>query len=226
MHNTMQMTNPGGHPTRISVDAVVFDYGNVLCLEQSSSDMERMARICRVPAKRFSERYWGLRASYDRGDLSGAAYWSSLAAEFGQPLSGKQIPILIELDCVSIARPNEAAIRWAQQLHAAGIALALLSNMPRELSQYVANTCQWLSLFDHLIFSCDHGSIKPESPIYVKCLEALRLDATRVLYLDDRPENIEAASQMGIHSILFEAVDQAAKIVEARFDVPVPLGDR
>ena len=95
MHNTTQMTNPGGHPGRISVDAVVFDYGNVLCLEQSPSDMERMARICRVPATRFSEGYWGLRASYDRGDLSGAAYWNSLAAEFGQPLSGKQIPILI-----------------------------------------------------------------------------------------------------------------------------------
>jgi FMN phosphatase YigB (HAD superfamily) len=47
-----------------------------------------------------------------------------------------------------------------------------------------------------------------------------------VLYFDDRPENIEAASRMGIHSILFEAVDQAAKIVEARFDVPVPLADR
>jgi putative hydrolase of the HAD superfamily len=225
MHNTTQMANPGGHPIRISVDAVVFDYGNVLCLEQSSSDLERMARICQVPARRFSESYWGLRASYDRGDLSGAAYWSSLAAEFGQPLSGKQIPILIELDCVSVARPNEAAIRWARQLHAAGIALALLSNMPRELSQYVANTCQWLSLFDHLIFSCDHRSIKPESLIYGKCLEALRLDATRVLYFDDRAENIEAASRMGIHSVLFEGVDQAAKIVEARFDVPVPVID-
>jgi putative hydrolase of the HAD superfamily len=220
------MTNRGGHPSRISVDAVVFDYGNVLSLEQSSSDMGRMARICGVPATQFSERYWGLRASYDRGDLSGAAYWSSLAAEFGQPLSGKQIAILIEIDCVSISRPNEAAIRWAQQLHAAGIALALLSNMPRELSQYVANTCQWLSLFDHLIFSCDHRSIKPESLIYEKCLEALRLDATRVLYFDDRAENIEAASRMGFHSILFETADQAAKIAEGRFDVPVPLGDR
>jgi len=88
MHNTTQMTNSGGHPSRISVDAVVFDYGNVLCLEQSSSDMERMARICRVPATRFSEGYWGLRASYDRGDLSGAGASFRLGFVREQRMSG------------------------------------------------------------------------------------------------------------------------------------------
>jgi hypothetical protein len=45
-------------------------------------------------------------------------------------------------------------------------------------------------------------------------------------YFDDRTENIEAVSRMGIHTILFETVDQAAKIVEGRFAVPVPAGDR
>jgi putative hydrolase of the HAD superfamily len=208
--------------SRISVRAVVFDFGNVLCLEQSSDDMADLARLCGIPTEPFCELYWALRPSYDRGDVDGTAYWNSVVRKHGRTLSSELIAKLIGLDSASIARPNQGAVRWVQLLQAARVPLALLSNMPTELSRYVQKNCQWLAAFDHLIFSCDHGSIKPEPTIFSKCLEALRLDPAEVLYLDDRRENIEAASRFGIHSVLFDTVDRATERVRGRFHILVP----
>jgi putative hydrolase of the HAD superfamily len=207
--------------SRIAIRAVVFDFGNVLCLEQSSKDMADMARVCGIPTEPFRELYWELRPPYDRGDVNGTAYWNSVVRKHDRTLSSESIAELIGLDCASNARPNEGAVRWVRLLQAARVPLALLSNMPLELSRYVLENCPWMVAFDHLIFSCDHGSIKPEPTIYGKCLEALRLDPAEVLYLDDRRENIEAASRFGIHSILFDTVDRTTERVRSRFDIPV-----
>jgi putative hydrolase of the HAD superfamily len=63
-----------------SVRAVVFDYGNVLCLEQTLEDMNGMALVCGIPHERFWELYGKLRPPYDRGDIDGPAYWTAMLA--------------------------------------------------------------------------------------------------------------------------------------------------
>ena len=207
---------------KLSIDAVVFDYGNVLCLEQTLSDMESMALVCRIPIQSFIELYWKFRAPYDRGEFDGPEYWTSVARQHGLDLSKDQIANLISLDSESISHPNKGTVQWVRLLHSANIPLALLSNMPSELSRYVARNLPVLSAFDHLVFSCDHRSIKPESIIFQRCLEALNTDPQHVLYLDDRSENIDAGSREGIHSILFDTFEETAPRVASRFDIPVP----
>src|SRR5579859_3592670 len=85
-----------------SVRAVVFDYGNVLCLEQTLEDMKGMALVCGIPHERFSELYWKLRPLYDRGDIDGPAYWTAIVGPQKLSLSRDQIETLIRLDSESI----------------------------------------------------------------------------------------------------------------------------
>lgn len=210
-----------------SVRAVVFDYGNVLCLEQTLEDMKRMAVVCGIPHERFSELYWKLRPPYDRGDLDGPAYWTAVVGQQdlgmkGPGLSRDQIATLIKLDCEGITRPNQGAVEWATLLHSEGFPLTLLSNMPLELSRHVTKSLPSLSTFERLIYSCDYGSIKPELAIYRNCLERLNAAPHDILYLDDRAENVEAAASLGINSVLFDTVEKTASRVESRFDIPVP----
>jgi putative hydrolase of the HAD superfamily len=207
---------------RRAVRAVVFDFGNVLCLEQTPQDMKAMALVCGIPHEQFSELYWKLRPPYDRGDTDGPAYWAAVAGEQELGLSRDQIATLIELDSESITRPNEGAVQWAELLHRDGFPLSLLSNMPLELSRHVTKFFPSLSTFQHLIYSCDYGSIKPELAIYRKCLELIKAAPQEILYLDDRAENIEAAARLGINSVLFDAVEKTASRVESQFDIPVP----
>jgi FMN phosphatase YigB (HAD superfamily) len=87
-------------------------------------------------------------------------------------------------------------VKWVELLHREGLPLALLSNMPPELSRYVTKSFQSLSTFEYLIYSCDYRSIKPELAIYRNCLELLKAAAQDILYLDDRAENVEAAARL------------------------------
>lgn len=227
MHDTAKSSAIQGLSQKRSVRAVVFDYGNVLCLEQTLEDVKAMALVCGIPRERFSELYWKLRPPYDRGDIDGPAYWTAVVRqqELGQQelaLSRDPIATLIKLDSESITRPNEGAVQWAELLHQEGFPLTLLSNMPLELSRYVTKSFPTLSTFEYLIYSCDYGSIKPELAIYRNCLELLKTAPQDILYLDDRAENVEAAAGLGINSVLFDTVEKTASRVESRFDIPVP----
>ena len=222
MHDTAKPSATQDLSKKRTVRAVVFDYGNVLCLEQTPEDMKGMALVCGIPHERFSELYWKLRPPYDRGDIDGPAYWTAVVGQQKLGLSGVQIATLIKLDCESNTRPNPGVVQWAKLLHRDGFLLALLSNMPLELSRYVTKSFSGLSPFEHLIYSCDYGSIKPELAIYRKCLELLGAPPQEILYLDDRAENIEAAARLGINSVLFDTVEKTAARVESRFDIPVP----
>jgi putative hydrolase of the HAD superfamily len=226
VHVTTQLGAIQGLSRKRSVRVVVFDYGNVLCLDQTPEDMKAMALVCDIGDERFSELYWKLRPAYDRGDIDGPAYWTAVARQQELDLSRDQIATLIKLDSESITRPNQGAVQWAELLHRAGIPLALLSNMPFELSRYVTKSVQTLSTFDYLIYSCDYRSIKPELEIYRNCLELLKADPQDILYLDDRAENIEAAACLGMNSVLFDTVEKTASRVESRFDIPVPSHGR
>jgi len=83
MHDTAKRSAIQGLSQERSLRAVVFDYGNVLCLEQTLEDMKGMALVCRTPHELFPELYWKLRPAYDRGDINGAAYWTAVLKSAG-----------------------------------------------------------------------------------------------------------------------------------------------
>jgi len=52
-------------------------------------------------------------------------------------------------------------------------------------------------------FSCRIGAVKPEPAAFHWCLAELGVDATDVLFVDDRQENVTAAEAVGIRAKLF-----------------------
>jgi putative hydrolase of the HAD superfamily len=230
VHDTAKPRALQGLSQKRSIRAVVFDYGNVLGFEQTPEDMKTMALVCGIPHERFSELYWKLRPPYDRGDLDGPAYWTAVVAQHeGRQelaLNTDQIATLIQLDSESIVRPNEGAVQWAEMLHQEGFPLILLSNMPLELSRHVTKSFPILSAFEHLIYSCDYGSIKPDLAIYRSCLALLKTAPQDILYLDDRAENVAAAAGLGMNSVLFDTFEKTASRVASQFDIPIPSAVR
>jgi putative hydrolase of the HAD superfamily len=221
---------------KIPIRAVVFDYGKVLARAPLVSDVQAMAGIFDVTVQRFEELYWKRRLAYDRGDLDVVSYWTAVGAEAGKlsaATNGKSIPValapatieeLIAMDTRSWSRPDEATVQWAVQLRHAGLEIAVLSNMPLELSRRLVATCQWLSVFDIFTFSCDARAVKPEAAIYRTCLDKLHTSAHEVLFLDDRTENVEGAIASGMHSVVFDDLESTMERVATRFDVPLPVG--
>lgn len=211
---------------KTKVKAVIFDYGKVLSLPQPPSTVERMAEICHVPVETFRRGYWDFRLAYDRGDLTVNEYWRSRAQTFEMNLSAEQITRIVRVDCESWSHLNPIMVEWVQQLRSAGIRLALLSNMPLELKDYLVANMDLLSHFNHLVFSCDVRRVKPEPEIYQHCLSLLGLRPDEVLFLDDKPENVEGATRLGIHSLLFNSAEDAFTQIKDHFDLPLPTSQQ
>ncbi|HLK64399.1 MAG TPA: HAD family phosphatase [Bryobacteraceae bacterium] len=202
--------------------AVVFDYGNVLCVSQDRADVEAMAAVFDVPTAQFESVYWRDRLSFDAAEITPEAHWATTAAGLSRTLSDAQRERLIELDNLSWVHPNPIMIQWAGDLRKAGMRTAVLSNMPITLRSYL-RTCTWLPEFDHSCYSCDVHCAKPGAEIYRLCLEGLRVKPEDALFLDDREENIEAARKLGIHTIHFRSPEEAQCQIDQHYCLPLPI---
>lgn len=184
-------------------DVVLFDMFGVIARHQSEDGKERLAAIAGGPAPAFWDAYWGLRQSYDRGDVTGAAYWRQVADALGADFDDARIARLVEADLASWSAVDATMVALLDELAAAGQPIALLSNIPEELAAHYEERHSWLKLFQVRAFSCRIGHAKPEPGAYRWCLDALGVDPGRVLFVDDREDNIRAAEAVGVRGHLF-----------------------
>ncbi len=197
------------------MQAVIFDYGNVLCQPQPAAEVAAMASMLNLGRDHFEQIYWRHRLAYDEGRLDRLEYWQN----FGS-VTAAQVEELDRIDGLSWTHPDAAIADWARQLSKSGFRIALLSNMPFSVRDAVLG-CSWLPEFEQRTFSCELGISKPAPEIYRHCLTELGVAARDVLFLDDRPANVEGAKQAGMQGIVFSSTDALAGELR-RFDIPPP----
>lgn len=210
-----------------TVQAVILDYGEVLCFLPTPEAIARMARVFRIDPQSFLPIYTESRGPYDRGDLLPEEYWHAFASQAGVTLSGDMIEELRRWDVEMWSRTNGPMILWLENLRSAGLKTAILSNMPVDMVTHVRRNFPWMKHFDHQIFSADVRRIKPEPAIYKYSLDALKVPASEVLFVDDRDINLEQARAAGMRGIRFRSVNQLRDDLHALgFNVlPARIGD-
>jgi putative hydrolase of the HAD superfamily len=205
--------SPAGKSPEIR--AVILDYGEVLCHTPSTDNIARLAAMFQMDPRTFLPNYLQTRVPYDRGDLLSSEYWQQFATEAGVKVGADAIERAGQLDLELWSDLDDAMILWVQQLHAAGFKTAILSNMPADMATHMRKNFAWLTHFDHHIFSGEVRSVKPEPAIYQHCIDALGVQPSEALFIDDREINLEQARAAGIHTIRFESVDQLRNDLQA-----------
>jgi putative hydrolase of the HAD superfamily len=205
----------------VPLDAVIFDYGKVISLDQDPGALAELKRISGLDGNVFHDLYWKHRDGYDAGLLSGASYWQIVAQEAGVEYSASQIEALIDTDNRSWSRTNPITLRWARELGDCGFKLGILSNLHKDLRDYLVEHCDWVKEFDHAVFSCDTGMVKPQQPIYELAVQGLGVPAGQALFLDDKKPNIDAAERAGLNGILVRNLPAAMREASDRFGLPV-----
>lgn len=112
---------------------------------------------------------------------------------------------------------NEPLITRVSELRSA-YKTALLSNMGSDTLQDVFAAEEQASLFDAVVISSEVGLIKPSRDIFEFALERLGVPADEVIFIDDRPANIDGADRVGMHTILFSGNDQFEKQLQATLE--------
>ena len=181
---------------------IVFDMGNVLIryvpeefinqfTEHTSEQNELLEQIFKSPR-------W---LQFDRGTITK----KQLVIEANNELPGELHPLVSEIlerwhEEMTV---NTGMDKVIEGLKAEGYKLYLLSNASQDFYIF-KETIPALNHFDGLFISSDWECLKPEPVIFHKFFEHFDINPEESFFIDDLADNIEAASDQGMHGHVFD----------------------
>lgn len=116
--------------------------------------------------------------------------------------------------------PNEPFLTHLRAIGDRGYRLALLTNNVREWRPRWRAQLPVDELFSVVVDSHEEGVRKPDPRIYRILLERLAAAPHECLFVDDTKENCDAATALGIHSVLFTDTDTTVRALAEALHVP------
>ena len=185
----------------MSIEAVVFDIGNVLIEWQPERHYDRLIGAQRRRAFFEAFDFHGLMNRIDEG----APFAPTIeAAANATPDWATELLILRDHWC-DLAQPDiPHSVRLLHALKARGVPVFALSNFGAENFPLSETQFPFLKTFDRTYISGRMKMRKPHAEIYAAVEEDCGLPANRLLFVDDRQDNIEAARARGWQTHLFD----------------------
>jgi putative hydrolase of the HAD superfamily len=208
----------------LALRAVIFDYGRVLTGPPDPAAYAELLRITGLSADRLDRAYWKDRNAYDEGKLTGVEFWRGVVRDAGLNLSEPAIEELNLWDARMWTRGDPAMLAWQQAIKQRGLLTAIVSNMGDSVHEHMVRELDWLSRFDVLVWSYQLGIAKPDPAIYLDALKRLGTRAHETLFLDDKPENVDAAAALGMKGLVFSTVEKLrADLAKSGLSLELPL---
>jgi 2-haloacid dehalogenase len=195
----------------LKVKAVVFDLGKVLVdfdygiaarrlAEKSSATSEQVRAVIDQSPLLF--RYEGAQMTTQeffaevKAQISFRGGFEEFAAPFGDIFT--ELPEMIAL---------HAEIRMR------GLPTFILSNTNDIAISHIHRRFPFFANFDGYVLSYECAALKPHARIYEITEQRTGCLGAEILFLDDKPENVEAAAQRGWQTICHSsAVESSAKV--------------
>jgi len=188
-------------------DVVLFDVGGVL-LTNGWDHRERAAVALQfgLDLADLEARHAVHYDAWERDAINAETYLD--ATVFYEPRSFTPREFFDAI-CAQSAELANGAIGILAEVAAQGKCLVgALNNEARETNDYRLREFGLRKYFKVSLSSCYLGLRKPEPAIYKRALDILGRPAERVLFIDDRPENVAGAQEEGIKGIVFTGADK------------------
>lgn len=185
----------------MTIDAVIFDIGNVLIRWQPEAFYDR--EIGRKRREQFFDEV-PLHEQHQRVDEGEAL------RDVMYPLAEQHPEWRAEIrmwhdNWNELAAPDiPHSVRLLQALKSKGITVFTLTNFGHDNFPLSQQAFPFLTLFDREYVSGRLKLIKPDPAIYAHVEQDCGLDPKRLLFTDDRADNIEAAAARGWQTHLFD----------------------
>ena len=183
----------------------IFDVGNVLVSYKPKSFLEGLFPDEGLASKVFEIIF--KCAEWESMDLGKLTHKEATAIFCAREPEYKAAIEKTMDNLFDIFTPEFATISLLPEIKKAGHDLYYLSNIHREVRDYILAEYRVFDLFDGGVFSCDVFTTKPSAEIYLRLLSNYRLSPEDCLFFDDVEENVEAARKQGISGILFTGVE-------------------
>ena len=183
-------------------DVILFDVGGVL-LTNGWDTGERALAIERfhLDAPGFEARHHAAYPAWERGAISVKAYLDATVFNQQRPFSHDEF---FEFIIAQSKILPDSGLGTLQELVASNKCMVgALNNEARETNKYRFETFGLFLYFKVALSSCYLGLRKPDAAIYQAALDILGRPADRILFIDDRIENVTGAINAGMKAIQF-----------------------
>lgn len=183
------------------IQNIIFDMGGVLIEWQPNKIAKEFSpdpEVQQMLTERiFGDNLWKL---WDRGDIDLQGVKQGIVERAGFSFEEAERLMTMVLDSLSLIEPS---LELLKELHDEGYHTYCLSNMPREHYEVLKQRLPVWAYFKGEVISGVVGVSKPDTAIYQHLLDKFELGPETCLFLDDFPQNIKAARELGINGLLF-----------------------
>lgn len=180
---------------------VILDMGNVLL---SYDPHVILNKVCETEEEKqliltnlFESDIWLMG---DRGEITNEERYDLAKEHLPEELHGKLKECVAHWDICML--PIAGAKQFCQSCRERGCHLYVLSNACNLFYEYFPRYYD-MDSFDGVMVSSDVHLIKPDTRIYELLCSAYDLKPEECVFIDDRPENVEAAERVGMKGIVF-----------------------
>ena len=199
------------------IRAMVFDCGGVLLRDGDLAAYDAWEKRLGLPAGELARRLWNGETwkLAELGQITDAEFWQRMGKEFGM-VAPEQVEQFRE-DLWDTWVIDERVLELVEQAKRR-YRVAILSNATDALEDLLAHRYGVADRFEAIVTSARVGIAKPEPRIYEVLLQRLGLQASDVLFVDDRAENVAAAAQLGMHVLWFVDAAELERQLAAHLD--------
>ncbi len=189
-----------------AIKGFIFDIGGVLIRVDASASIQKIANILHItPLQVRQAMSPELLTEYETGNLSGNEFYQNL-------LKNCQSAHDIDFDFFKflwqdVLFPKVAEIAFLRHLVKA-FPVWLLSNTNDFHYDLMRRRFDILEIVRGGTYSFKEGFIKPAPEIFQAALAKTPYAPHEVVFIDDRPANVAAARDLGIHAIQYFDYDQ------------------
>ncbi|HEX3798493.1 MAG TPA: HAD family phosphatase [Verrucomicrobiae bacterium] len=115
----------------------------------------------------------------------------------------------------NIFTPMEPMIALHARLKQSKIPTFIFSNTNELGIRHIRGAHPFFAGFDGYIFSYEHGAMKPHTKLYEVVERITNRHGSQIVYIDDRPENIEAGAGRGWQVVLQESPEKTMAALSA-----------
>ncbi|MBC8257954.1 MAG: HAD family phosphatase [SAR324 cluster bacterium] len=186
------------------ITTVVFDLGNVL-IDWDPRYLYRKLFSTETEVEWFLDNVcndeWNKKHDAGQPFEKGIAELTALYPQFSEQIRNWYDR------CEETLGPMDETVEVLAELKKNKIPLFVLSNWSAETFPKAEVLFDFLNWFDGKIISGEIGKIKPDPEIYNILLNTFDLIPQNTVFIDDKLENVEAATNLGMHGIHFHSAD-------------------
>jgi len=190
----------------MAIELVFFDLGGVVVEVESDRLVHQVSQLLGRSFEDVQEVVYHkeLLLPFELGHISGPVYYEGLKRRLNLPWTYEQFTGAWN----GVFRENREVLRIMERLTVEHTLMAL-SNTNELHLQHIKTTIPALSsIFRDWVASCDVGYRKPDPEIYRLALKRGGVRPESAVYIDDRPELVEAGRRLGLYAIRFENSEQ------------------